>query len=128
MASAASAALANAPARSLRPKLRPLNVRIAGDVPIPEAIAQAKLGGMVSSVARINSVGMRVMLRQLPRTKAVTAILHNLMNWRELDCQAMFPKCSSNSSSTSSSSSNMEGEEKPVENGQDVVTKTEGEN
>ena len=48
MASAASAALANAPARSLRPKLRPLNVRIAGDVPIPEAIAQAKLGGKTS--------------------------------------------------------------------------------
>lgn len=55
--------------------------------------SQARLGGMVSSVARVNSVGMRVMLRQLPRSKAVTAILHNLMNWRELDCAAMFPKC-----------------------------------
>jgi D-alanyl-D-alanine carboxypeptidase/D-alanyl-D-alanine-endopeptidase (penicillin-binding protein 4) len=42
---AATAGLANAPTTSLRPKLRPISVKIQGDVPIPTAIEQAKLGG-----------------------------------------------------------------------------------
>ena len=81
MASAASAALANAPSRSLRPKLRPLNVRIAGDVPIPEAIAQAKLGGKTSvavvdlaSGKLLESHGGKEVLPPASVAKVITAL------------------------------------------------------
>lgn len=54
---------------------------------------QASYGGMVSSVARINSVGMRVVLKDLPAFKAVPAMARNLFMWKEMKCDRMFPKC-----------------------------------
>lgn len=55
---------------------------------------QAALGGMVSSVARINSVGMRVLLKQVPSSHAIRLMFKNLMHWKDLDCETMFPTCS----------------------------------
>ena len=54
---------------------------------------QAAYGGMVSSVARINSVGMRVVLKDIPAYKAVPSIFRNLFKWKEMKCDRMFPKC-----------------------------------
>ncbi len=54
---------------------------------------QAKLGGMASSVAKINSVGMKLVLEEIPGSAAIPAVFRSMMHWQDLQCQDMFPKC-----------------------------------
>ena len=54
---------------------------------------QAEMGGMMSTVARINSVGMRVLMRDLRPDYALRAIAAAMINWKDLECRAYFPDC-----------------------------------
>ena len=54
---------------------------------------QASLGGMASSVAKINSVGMKLILEEIPATAAVPAVFRSMVKWSDLQCDKMFPKC-----------------------------------
>ena len=55
--------------------------------------AQAQLGGMASTVAKINSVGMKLVLERIPGSAAVPAVFRSLINYQELDCPNLFPSC-----------------------------------
>ena len=54
---------------------------------------QAKLEGMASSVAKINSVGLRLALKDLPSSDTVPALLQSLWSWEDLPCDLLFPTC-----------------------------------
>ena len=54
---------------------------------------QANLGGMASSVAKINSVGMQLVLEEIPGSAAVPAVFRSMINWKNLQCDKMFPQC-----------------------------------
>ena len=54
---------------------------------------QATLDGMASSVAKINSVGLRLALNQLSTSDTVPAVVRSLYSWEELSCGQMFPEC-----------------------------------
>jgi hypothetical protein len=55
--------------------------------------SQAQIGGMASTVARINSVGMKLVLEEIPGSAAVPAVFRSMINWKQLHCPEMFPKC-----------------------------------
>ena len=54
---------------------------------------QAHLEGMASSVARINSVGLKLAMKQLTGQSTVAALASSMWNWEDLDCGTMFPEC-----------------------------------
>lgn len=54
---------------------------------------QAKLEGMASSVAKINSVGLQLAMKQLQGPSTLAALARNMWQWQDLDCQHMFPQC-----------------------------------
>jgi len=54
---------------------------------------QAKLGGMASSVAKINSVGLRLALKELKSSATLPALAKSLWSWEDLQCDVMFPTC-----------------------------------
>ena len=54
---------------------------------------QANLGGMASSVAKINSVGMKLILEEIPGSAAIPAVFRSMVNWSDLQCDKMFPGC-----------------------------------
>ena len=54
---------------------------------------QAELGGMASTVAKINSVGMKLVLEEIQSADAVPAVFRSIVHWKPLQCAAMFPKC-----------------------------------
>jgi len=58
-----------------------------------EVNQQAKLGGMASSVAKINSVGLRLALKELSSSATLPALAQSLWSWEDLDCDVMFPSC-----------------------------------
>ena len=73
-----------------------------------EVNEQAKLGGMASSVAKINSVGLRLALKvffisltfllelafkELRTEATVPALAKSLLSWTDLPCQKLFPTC-----------------------------------
>jgi len=58
-----------------------------------EVNQQAKLGGMASSVAKINSVGLRLALKELRTEATVPALAKSLLSWTDLPCQELFPTC-----------------------------------
>jgi len=55
---------------------------------------QAKLGGIASSVAKINSVGMRLALNEISPMGTVQALLKTLLAWNDLPCHDIFDHCS----------------------------------
>ena len=55
---------------------------------------QATLDGMASSVAKINSVGLRLALNQLSTSDTLPAVVRSLYSWEDLSCDQMFPECS----------------------------------
>ena len=54
---------------------------------------QAKLEGMASSVAKINSVGLRLALKDLPSSDTIPALMKSLWSWDDLPCDVLFPSC-----------------------------------
>ena len=54
---------------------------------------QAELGGMAASVAKINSVGMKLVLEEIPGSATLPAVFRSMVNYKELQCDKMFPKC-----------------------------------
>lgn len=58
-----------------------------------EVNQQAKLDGMASSVAKINSVGLRLALKELPSGDTMPALLQSLWSWQDLPCDQLFPSC-----------------------------------
>ena len=54
---------------------------------------QAEIGGMASTVAKINSVGMKLVLEEIPGSAAVPAVFRSIIHWKPLECAQMFPKC-----------------------------------
>ena len=61
---------------------------------------QASAGrGMASTVAKINSVGFKVMLNLMPEgvdnTQVTKTLLRSLYKWENLDCESLFDKCKS---------------------------------
>ena len=48
---------------------------------------------MLSTVARINSVGMRVIVQDLPSDMAISSMLRSMVKWEDLKCQQWFPQC-----------------------------------
>ena len=54
---------------------------------------QAEIGGMASTVAKINSVGMKLVLEELPGSAAVPAVFRSMIHWNPLECAQMFPRC-----------------------------------
>ena len=54
---------------------------------------QAKIGGMASTVAKINSVGMKLVLEEIPGSAAFPAVLRSMIHYKDLQCEQMFPKC-----------------------------------
>ncbi len=61
---------------------------------------QASYQGMMSTVARINSVGMRVLVKDVDSNEAIRAILSAMLRWQDLDCQAFFPDCPDGTTTT----------------------------
>merc|ERR1712029_658397 len=51
---------------------------------------QAKLEGMASSVAKINSVGLRLALKDLPSSDTIPALMKSLWSWDDLPCDVLF--------------------------------------
>ncbi len=54
---------------------------------------QASLGGVAGVVARINSVGMRVILETVPTRHASGLAARAIMKWEDMRCHEMFPLC-----------------------------------
>jgi hypothetical protein len=78
---------------------------------------QAGLGGMVSTVARINAVGLQAVLKKhMDKSEAIRRVVNNMWSWENMKCDDMFPKCKLQKNSESS-----EG----VENGKKVKTDEE---
>ena len=49
---------------------------------------------MASTVARVTSVGMRAVLTgDMAPSEAVRRVAANMWQWRNMDCDGMFPKC-----------------------------------
>ena len=49
---------------------------------------------MASTVARVTSVGMRAVLSgDMAPSEAVRRVATNMWQWRNMDCDTMFPKC-----------------------------------
>ena len=49
---------------------------------------------MASTVARVTSVGMRAVLTsKVAPSEAAREVMANMWHWRNMDCDAMFPKC-----------------------------------
>ena len=61
--------------------------------------ASAPGRGMASTVAKINSVGFKVMLNLMPEdvdnTQVAKTLLRSLYKWENLDCESLFDKCES---------------------------------
>ena len=55
--------------------------------------AQAHLQGMAATVAKINSVGMKLVLEEIPANAALPAVFRSIVSWKDLQCNKMFPKC-----------------------------------
>ena len=55
----------------------------------------ASAGGMPATVAKINSVGVKVMLNMLPNEDNPTtkSLLRSIFNWQSMDCKNMFANC-----------------------------------
>ena len=50
--------------------------------------------GMAANVAKINSVGLRLALKELAGAEDIlTALVGGLWHWRDLPCATMFPTC-----------------------------------
>ena len=63
----------------------------------PLPYSKASVGGMASTVARVTSVGMRAVLqtsKEMAPSEAAREVVANMWHWRNMDCDAMFPKCS----------------------------------
>ena len=62
--------------------------------------------GMTATVARINSVGFKVMLKLLPDdgvdNAAAKDLFRSLYKWKDLDCASLFDKCDAPPPPTSS--------------------------
>ena len=58
-----------------------------------EVNQQAGLEGMASSVAKINSVGLRLALHEISSSDTVPTLLRSLWSWEDLSCETMFPSC-----------------------------------
>ena len=58
-----------------------------------EVNQQAALDGMASSVAKINSVGLRLALHEMPSGDTIPALVRSLWSWEDLPCDTMFPTC-----------------------------------
>ena len=58
-----------------------------------EVNQQAKLEGMSSSVAKINSVGLRLALKDLASGDTLPALVQSLWSWQDLPCDTLFPSC-----------------------------------
>jgi len=54
---------------------------------------QAKLEGMASSVAKINSVGLRLALKDLPSSETIPALISSVITFQDLPCDVLFPSC-----------------------------------
>lgn len=54
---------------------------------------QASLGGMASAVAKINSVGMKLVLEEIPASAAIPAVFRSMIHYKQLQCEKMFPNC-----------------------------------
>lgn len=55
---------------------------------------------MASTVARITSVGMRAVLSEdMAPSEAARSVVSNMWQWRNMDCEGMFHKCSSRAES-----------------------------
>ena len=49
---------------------------------------------MASTVARVTSVGMRAVLTgDMAPSEAVQSVAANMWQWRNMDCDGVFPKC-----------------------------------
>ena len=58
-----------------------------------EVNQQAKLQGMASSVAKINSVGLRLAVADLASSDTLPALVSSLWSWHDLPCDSIFPSC-----------------------------------
>ena len=58
-----------------------------------EVNQQAGLGGMASSVAKINSVGLRLAMHELESSDTIPALVRSLWSWEDLPCDLLFPQC-----------------------------------
>lgn len=58
-----------------------------------EVNQQARVGGMASSVAKINSVGLRLALHELRTDDTMGALAKSLLAWQDLPCEEIFPTC-----------------------------------
>jgi len=58
-----------------------------------EVNQQAGLGGMASSVAKINSVGLRLAMHELESSDTIPALVKSLWSWEDLPCDLLFPQC-----------------------------------
>ena len=58
-----------------------------------EVNQQAKLEGMASSVAKINSVGLRLAVADLASSDTLPALVSSLWSWHDLPCDSIFPAC-----------------------------------
>jgi len=58
-----------------------------------EVNQQASMGGMESSVAKINSVGLQLALKEISTDDTIPALMRSLLVWQDLPCQKMFPTC-----------------------------------
>ncbi len=58
---------------------------------------QAKLEGMTANVAKINSVGLRLALKELATEDTLPALIGGLWDWQDLPCATMFPSCQTSS-------------------------------
>jgi len=54
---------------------------------------QARLSGMASSVAKINSVGLRLALHELRSEDTLGSLMRALVKWEDVPCQELFPGC-----------------------------------
>ena len=55
--------------------------------------SQASLDGMAATVAKINSVGMKLVLEEIPSNAALPAVFRSMVSWNNLNCDKMFLKC-----------------------------------
>ena len=48
---------------------------------------------MAANVAKINSVGLRLALKELATADTLSALISGLWDWQDLPCNTMFPSC-----------------------------------
>ncbi len=68
-------------------------VQLNDQASVSSSSAGGVMGGWGGTVARINSVGMRVMLDLLPPRHAAVEVAKAMMDWQDVRCQEMFPLC-----------------------------------